>query len=191
MSYDPLSARGSKQCMKPPPPPPLLLERRPPPCCRRYTCTFLLQQGKLPQAEELHRRALKIRQYTLGEDHPSTVASLCHLAVSLRDQGKTHAGDLLLRRAGEIRSASRGKGRVSNRDREAKDGGAKAVELLSVEQQQHQHQQRQLLMTRHSQQYYGRREDGVIAAGMTMAATLRRDPPAADGISVSNSSASE
>lgn len=68
-------------------------------------------QGKLPQAEELHRRALKIRQYTLGDEHPSTVASLSYLAVSLRAQGKTHAGDLLLRRAGEIRSASRSRGR--------------------------------------------------------------------------------
>lgn len=62
----------------------------------------------LKQAEELHRRALKIRQYTLGEDHPSTVASLCHLAVSLQHQGRTHAGELLLRRAVDIRSKARG-----------------------------------------------------------------------------------
>ncbi|CAM9786141.1 unnamed protein product, partial [Ectocarpus fasciculatus] len=81
--------------------------------------------NKLPQAEELHRRALKIRQYTLGEDHPSTVASLSHLAVSLRAQGKTHAGDLLLRRAGEIRSAARSRGRMNSYSRRSSSWGSK------------------------------------------------------------------
>lgn len=68
-------------------------------------------QGKLSQAEELHRRALKIRQYTLGEEHPSTVASLGHLGLALMAQGKTQVGQALRRRAAEIRSRTRGSGR--------------------------------------------------------------------------------
>lgn len=51
------------------------------------------------------------------------MASLCHLAVSLRDQGKTHAGELLLRRAGEIRSKSRGAGRIQQQNEEGGEDG--------------------------------------------------------------------
>lgn len=149
----------------------------------------ILVQGKLPQAEELHRRALKIRQYTLGEDHPSTVASLCHLAVSLREQGKTHAGDLLLRRAGEIRATSRGKGRMTTLARERqehKDDAAWAVAdrgQAGEEEEERQQQalreqkrreqkrreqeelQQQRLMARHQQYYARMSEDGKAGSG--------------------------
>lgn len=59
----------------------------------------------------LSRPSVRSRMY---QDHPSTVASLSYLAVTLRAQGKTRKGDSLLRHAGELRSASRARARSSS-----------------------------------------------------------------------------
>lgn len=74
------------------------------------------------------------------------MASLSHLAVSLRAQGKTHAGDLLLRRAGEIRSAARSRGRMNSYSRRSSSWGSKDWEGgLGGEEEPHARQQQKHL----------------------------------------------
>jgi Flp pilus assembly protein TadD len=48
----------------------------------------LYAQGRLKEAEELHRRALKVRKARLGLHHPDTLGSMNNLAYALRAQGR-------------------------------------------------------------------------------------------------------
>jgi hypothetical protein len=56
-------------------------------------------QGRLDEAERLHRRALTIREGQLGKEHPEVAASLNHLAVIQNARGKYKDAESLLRRA--------------------------------------------------------------------------------------------
>ena len=47
---------------------------------------FLANQGKYDDAEPLIKRALAIREETLGPQHPEVAASLNNLALLLRTQ---------------------------------------------------------------------------------------------------------
>ena len=40
-------------------------------------------QGKYEEAEEMHRRALELKEKVLGPEHPSTLTSMNNLAVVL------------------------------------------------------------------------------------------------------------
>ena len=44
--------------------------------------------GKYREAESIHQQALDIKEKVLGEEHPSTLASMNNLAEVLRQQGK-------------------------------------------------------------------------------------------------------
>jgi hypothetical protein len=43
-------------------------------------------QGKYEQAEEMHRRVLRLRETVLGKDHPDTLTSMNNLAFVFRNQ---------------------------------------------------------------------------------------------------------
>ena len=60
---------------------------------------LLYDQGKLSEAEPLHLEALRGRRETLGETHPSTLASLNNLAIVLKTQGKLSEAEPLYREA--------------------------------------------------------------------------------------------
>jgi tetratricopeptide (TPR) repeat protein len=57
------------------------------------------KQGRLAEAEPLHRRALGIREKALGPEHPDVGASLDNLAGLYRAQGKLDEALTLARRA--------------------------------------------------------------------------------------------
>jgi Flp pilus assembly protein TadD len=48
----------------------------------------LRQQGKYEEAEQMQRQTLDLKGKVLGEEHPSTLASMNNLAIVLRQQGK-------------------------------------------------------------------------------------------------------
>jgi hypothetical protein len=48
----------------------------------------LIHQGKYEQAEEMHRKALGLRETVLGAEHLDTLTSTNNPATVLRDQGK-------------------------------------------------------------------------------------------------------
>ena len=54
--------------------------------------------GKLDKAQTLYRRALGIRERTLGADHPDTLASVANLASLLYAQGQLEEAAPLFRR---------------------------------------------------------------------------------------------
>jgi tetratricopeptide (TPR) repeat protein len=60
---------------------------------------LLQAQGKLSEAEPLYREALEARRRTLGDTHPSTLASISNMAVLLQDQGKLSEAEPLYREA--------------------------------------------------------------------------------------------
>eukprot|EP00808_Paulinella_micropora_P014366 g1766.t1 len=70
---------------------------------------FLKQQGKLAEAELLHRRTLQ-EEKTLGAEHPSTLASVNNLGVLLYQQGKLAEAEVLYRRALQGRETTLGAG---------------------------------------------------------------------------------
>jgi Tfp pilus assembly protein PilF len=59
----------------------------------------LRYQGKYKQADEMHRRALRLRETVLGKKHPSTLASMNNLALVLGDQGKYEQAEEMHRQA--------------------------------------------------------------------------------------------
>jgi tetratricopeptide (TPR) repeat protein len=65
-------------------------------------------QANYAEAESLHRRALAIRERTLGTEHPDVAQSLNGLAILNRSQGKYSDAELLYNRALEIRKKALG-----------------------------------------------------------------------------------
>ena len=65
-------------------------------------------QGKYGEAEPLYRRALAIREKSLGSDHPQVATSLNNLAGLYHGQGKYDEAEPLFRRALAIREKSLG-----------------------------------------------------------------------------------
>ncbi|KAJ4267004.1 hypothetical protein NW762_003102 [Fusarium torreyae] len=49
---------------------------------------FVYLRGKYEEAEEMHQRALEIREMALGTEHPSTLTSMANLASTYRDRGR-------------------------------------------------------------------------------------------------------
>jgi tetratricopeptide (TPR) repeat protein len=70
--------------------------------------SLLSRQGKLAEAEPLHRQALEARERTLGPDHTDTLTSVNNLAVLLKTQGKLAEAEPLSRRALEARERTLG-----------------------------------------------------------------------------------
>ena len=62
----------------------------------------LLARGRLEEAEEACRRALRIRQDRSGEDNPSTASVLCDLAAIERHQGEVQEAIRAAREAHRI-----------------------------------------------------------------------------------------
>ena len=60
-------------------------------------------QGKYSEAEELYKRALAIREHSLGESHPDVAQTLNNLARVYRDQGRYGDAERLFKRALTIR----------------------------------------------------------------------------------------
>ena len=56
-------------------------------------------QGKPEQAEPLCRRALALKEQSLGPDHPDVAASLKDLVEILRARGNLGESEILYRRA--------------------------------------------------------------------------------------------
>src|SRR5262249_46034915 len=56
-------------------------------------------QGKLAEAEALHRKALELRRKALGEAHPMTASSYHNVAEMLRDQGRLPEAEATHRQA--------------------------------------------------------------------------------------------
>ncbi len=71
--------------------------------------TALTALGHFAEAEPLHRRALAIREATLGADHPDTAVSLSNLAALLQARGELSEAEPLHRRALAIREATLGR----------------------------------------------------------------------------------
>ncbi|PVH96895.1 hypothetical protein DM02DRAFT_644504 [Periconia macrospinosa] len=53
-----------------------------------YLTSFLLQQGKYEEAEEMRREILRVKEKTVGAYHPSMLQALYQLLECLRNQGK-------------------------------------------------------------------------------------------------------
>ena len=64
---------------------------------------LLKDQGKLDEAEPLFREALEVCRRTLGDSHPSTLASINNLGMLFKAQGKLIEAEPLLREALEWR----------------------------------------------------------------------------------------
>jgi tetratricopeptide (TPR) repeat protein len=60
---------------------------------------YLWQRGEYEQVEQLHQRALAIREQVLGPEHSDTAISLVHLAFFYRSQGKYAQAEPLYQRA--------------------------------------------------------------------------------------------
>ena len=65
-------------------------------------------QGRLGDAERLHRQALAIREARFGKDHPAVAASLNHLAVLYNARATYREAEGLLTRALEIVDKAKG-----------------------------------------------------------------------------------
>ena len=63
------------------------------------TDSLLYRRGNYVEAELLYRRALAIREKSLGQNHPEVAVSLNDLAVTLQRQGRYAEAELLHRRA--------------------------------------------------------------------------------------------
>ena len=61
------------------------------------------RQGKYEKAEELHEKALRIREHLLGEEHPDTTESYNNLALVYSSQGKCEKAEELHEKALRIR----------------------------------------------------------------------------------------
>jgi tetratricopeptide (TPR) repeat protein len=70
---------------------------------------YLDERALYSEAEPMYRRALEIREKSLGKDHPSVANSLNNLAGLYREQGKYDEAEPMYRRALEIREKSLGK----------------------------------------------------------------------------------
>jgi tetratricopeptide (TPR) repeat protein len=64
---------------------------------------YLRQRGEYKQVEQLHQRALTIREQVLGLEHPGTATSLVHLAGLYQAQGKYEQAEPLYEQALTIR----------------------------------------------------------------------------------------
>ena len=53
--------------------------------------------GKYKEAERMHRQTLRLKETVLGQEHPSTLASMNNLAESLNSQGKYEEAELMHR----------------------------------------------------------------------------------------------
>ena len=53
-------------------------------------------QGKFREGEELHRKALKVRQRNCASEHPSTLVTMNNLAVNLGSQKRLAEAEKLL-----------------------------------------------------------------------------------------------
>jgi tetratricopeptide (TPR) repeat protein len=73
-------------------------------------------RGLPGEAEEMHRRALSIREELLGELHPQVAESLLSLAALYRTEGRLALAEPLVRRALAIRQKIRGPGHESVAD---------------------------------------------------------------------------
>ena len=60
-------------------------------------------QGRFEQAEIYYRRALTIREQTLGSQHPDTAQSLSNFGSFCRASGRYEEAEPLIKRALEIR----------------------------------------------------------------------------------------
>ncbi len=60
---------------------------------------YLWQRGEYEQVEQLHQRALAIREEVLGSEHGDTAISLQHLAFFYNNQGKYEQAEPLQQRA--------------------------------------------------------------------------------------------
>jgi len=74
-------------------------------------------QGRLDDAERLHRRALGIREARFGRDHPDVAASLNHLAVLYNARATYREAESLLTRALEIVDKGKGAGGAARTNR--------------------------------------------------------------------------
>jgi hypothetical protein len=64
-------------------------------------------RGEFRHAEPLHKRALAIREKTLGPDHPDVAISLGNLAALYREMARTKEAEVLEERAARIRAIQR------------------------------------------------------------------------------------
>ncbi len=69
---------------------------------------YYYNQAQYAEAEPLHRRALALREKSLGSQHPDVAWSLNYLGVLLRRRGKLDEAEVLLRRAVEIQEKAHG-----------------------------------------------------------------------------------
>src|SRR5262249_53529223 len=67
-------------------------------------------QGRLTDAEAMHRKALAIRLKALGADHPLTAASYNNVATVLGGQGKLTDAEAMHRKALAIQTRAPGEG---------------------------------------------------------------------------------
>jgi tetratricopeptide (TPR) repeat protein len=66
-------------------------------------------QGKYAQAEELFERILGIQRWTLGDEHPDTLATLDLLALQYREEGKFAQSETLFAQSLALRRRVLGK----------------------------------------------------------------------------------
>ena len=72
------------------------------PCTRNTLADELRIQGKYEEAEPLYREALQVMRETLGNRHPSTLATISNLGALLRDKGDLVAAEPLCCEALEL-----------------------------------------------------------------------------------------
>src|SRR5206468_2644730 len=72
--------------------------------------------GKYREAELMHRQALYLREKVLGEEHPSTLASMNSLAEVLRQQGKYKEAEQMQRQTLNLRKKMLGEEHPSTLD---------------------------------------------------------------------------
>ena len=70
--------------------------------------SLLKSKGDYEGAEPLYRRALEVRERTLGEEHPDTLTSVNHLGLLLKSKGDYEGAEPLYRRALEDRERTLG-----------------------------------------------------------------------------------
>jgi len=59
-------------------------------------------RGRYNEAEQINRRALKVREKVLGREHPDTLASVNNLALVLQSQGKYEEAGLQTNKSNQI-----------------------------------------------------------------------------------------